>query len=171
MNKRLGLNIYMLRKNKQMTQDDLADVLNVSKMAVSKWERGINFPDIEIMCRMSDYFHISLDELLGRKECLQTLNSLYNKEKVECLEMAKKIIQFAKLSQAEGFLALETEVNKGTYDKFLTFVVETMMDGLRSSYDLEKIEHILTSYAATTAKTFACRATACATTGRCAKFI
>lgn len=147
MNKRLGLNIYMLRKNKQMTQDDLADVLNVSKMAVSKWERGINFPDIEIMCRMTDYFHISLDELLGRKECLQTLNSLYHKEKIECLEMAKKIIQYAALSQAEGFLILETEVNKGTEDKFLTFVVETIMDGFRRSYDLEKIEHLLTSYA------------------------
>lgn len=147
MNKRLGLNIYMLRKNKQMTQDDLADVLNVSKMAVSKWERGINFPDIEIMCRMADYFHISLDELLGRKECLQTLNSLYHKEKIECLEMAKKIIQYAALSQAEGFLILETEVNKGTEDKFLTFVVETIMDGFRRSYDLEKIEHLLTSYA------------------------
>ncbi len=146
MNKRLGMNIYMLRKSKKMTQDDLADVLNVSKMAVSKWERGINFPDIEIMCIMADYFHISLDELLGRKECFQTLNNLYNKEKVECLEMAKEIIQFAKLSQAEGFLALETEVNKGTYDKFLTFVVETIMDGLRRSYDLEKIETILTSY-------------------------
>ena len=146
MNKRLGLNIYMLRKNKQMTQDDLADVLNVSKMAVSKWERGINFPDIEIMCTMADYFNISLDELIGRKECLQTLNSLYNKEKIDCLEMAKKIIQYATLAQAEGFLAIETEVNKGKEDKFLTFVVETTMDGLRKSYDSEKIEKILTSY-------------------------
>ncbi len=146
MNKRLGLNIYMLRKNKQMTQDDLADVLNVSKMAVSKWERGINFPDIEIMCTMADYFNISLDELIGRKECLQTLNSLYNKEKIDCLEMAKKIIQYATLAQAEGFLAIETEVNKGKEDKFLTFVVETTMDGLRRSYDLEKIENILTCY-------------------------
>ena len=146
MNKRLGLNIYMLRKNKQMTQDDLADVLNVSKMAVSKWERGINFPDIEIMCTMADYFNISLDELIGRKECLQTLNSLYNKEKIDCLEMAKKIVQYATLAQAEGFLAIETEVNKGKEDKFLTFVVETTMDGLRRSYDLEKIENILTCY-------------------------
>ena len=61
--------------------------------------------------------------------------------------MAKKIIQYAALSQAEGFLAIESEINKGTEDKFLTFVVETTMDGLRRSYDLEKIEHILTSYA------------------------
>ena len=42
MNKRLGMNIYMLKKSKEMTQDDLADVLNVSKMAVSKWERGVS---------------------------------------------------------------------------------------------------------------------------------
>lgn len=146
MNKRLGMNIYMLRKNNKMTQDDLANVLNISKMAVSKWERGINFPDIETMCMIADYFHISLDELIGRKECLQTLNSLYNKEKIECLQMAKKIIQYAELSRTKGFLAVETEINKGIEDKFLTFVVETLMDGLRKSYDLEKIEKILTSY-------------------------
>ena len=129
-----------------MQQDDLANVLNISKMAVSKWERGINFPDIETMCMIADYFHISLDELIGRKECLQTLNSLYNKEKIECLQMAKKIIQYAELSRTKGFLAVETEINKGIEDKFLTFVVETLMDGLRKSYDLEKIEKILTSY-------------------------
>lgn len=146
MNKRLGMNIYMLRKNKEMTQDSLADVLNVSKMAVSKWERGVNFPDIEIMCEIADYFNVSIDELLGRKECFKTLNSLYNSEKVRCLQMARKIIEYGKLARDEGFLAIEREVNKGNEDAFFTFVVETTMDGLRKSYDLEKINSILTSF-------------------------
>ena len=48
MNQRLGMNIYILRKSQGMTQDDLAEILNVSKMAVSKWERGLNFPNIEV---------------------------------------------------------------------------------------------------------------------------
>lgn len=147
MNKKLGMNIYLLRKSKEMTQDNLADVLNVSKMAISKWERGINFPDIEIMCIMADYFDVSVDELLGRKECLKTLNNLYNGETIKCLQIAKKIIEYAELAIKEGFLAVEKEVNKGKEDEFLTFVWETTMDGLRKSYDLEKINHILTAYA------------------------
>ena len=65
MNKRLGMNIYILRKSKGMTQDDLAEVLNVSKMAVSKWERGLNFPDIEVMCAIADYFDVSVDDTSG----------------------------------------------------------------------------------------------------------
>ena len=107
MNQRLGMNIYILRKSKEMTQDDLAEVLNVSKMAVSKWERGLNFPDIEVMCGIADYFDISIDELLGRKEGIKTLNSLYHKEKMECLQVAEQIIKYAQLAQQEGLLYME----------------------------------------------------------------
>lgn len=146
MNKRLGMNIYVLRKSKKMTQDDLAEVLHVSKMAVSKWERGLNFPDIETVCVMADYFNVSVDELLGRKEGFKTLNSLYNKEKIECLQMAERVIKYAEWSIQEGFLIMEKEVKKGKEDEFFTFVVETIMDGFDKGYDLEKIERILTGY-------------------------
>ena len=150
MNQRIGMNIYILRKSKGMTQDDLAEVLNVSKMAVSKWERGLNFPDIEVMCGIADYFDISIDELLGRKEGIKTLNSLYHKEKMECLQVAEQIIKYAQLAQQEGLLYMEEKAkqNKGKDDEFLTFVIETAMDGLtRRTYDLEKIEAILHNYA------------------------
>ena len=150
MNQKLGMNIYILRKSKGMTQDDLAEVLNVSKMAVSKWERGLNFPDIEVMCVIADYFGVSVDELLGRKEGIKTLNSVYHKEKMECLQVAEQIIKYAQLAQQEGLLYMEEKAkeNKGKDDEFLTFVIETAMDGLTiRTYDLEKIEEILHTYA------------------------
>ena len=148
MNKQFGLNVYLLRKGKGLTQDKLAEVLNVSKMAVSKWERGLNFPDIEILCTMADYFAVPVDELLGRKECFKTLNNLYNSEKMKCVQMAERVIEHAKLAQQEGFLAVESEVEKGNDDTFFTFVVQTTMDCLsRDGYDIEKITQILNAYA------------------------
>lgn len=148
MNKQFGLNVYLFRKGKGLTQDKMAEILHVSKMAVSKWERGLNFPDIKILCTMADYFEVSVDELLGRKECFKTLNNLYNPEKIKCVQMAERVIEHAKLAQQEGFLAVESEVEKGNDDTFFTFVVQTTMDCLsRDGYDIEKITQILNSYA------------------------
>lgn len=49
MNEAMGKFIASLRKEKNMTQKDLADKLYVSDRAVSKWERGLNFPDITLL--------------------------------------------------------------------------------------------------------------------------
>ena len=53
-----------LRKRKGLTQEELAELLFVSRTAVSKWESGRGFPNIESLKAISAYFGISLDELL-----------------------------------------------------------------------------------------------------------
>ena len=53
-----------LRKNANMTQNDLADRLNVSRQAVSRWEMGTAMPDVDNLVAMSDLFGVSLDYLL-----------------------------------------------------------------------------------------------------------
>lgn len=53
-----------LRKNANMTQNDLADKLNVSRQAVSRWEMGTAMPDVDNLIAMSDLFGVSLDYLL-----------------------------------------------------------------------------------------------------------
>lgn len=70
--KTLGNKISDLRKNRGMTQEDLANTLNVSSQAVSKWENDLSIPDLPILIQMSDLFNISLDELLKQKENLAT---------------------------------------------------------------------------------------------------
>lgn len=55
--------IRSLRKNKNMTQEELAEILSVSAQAVSKWENGISAPDIELLPIIARYFGISMDEL------------------------------------------------------------------------------------------------------------
>ncbi len=65
------MNIYFseifkqLRKERELTQEALADFLGVSFQAVSKWERGESYPDIEMLPEIAVYFGISVDELLG----------------------------------------------------------------------------------------------------------
>lgn len=61
----LGENIHRLRSQHHMSQGDLADALDVSRQSVSKWETGSAVPELEKLMKMSQLFHISLDELVS----------------------------------------------------------------------------------------------------------
>ena len=65
MNRTLGNNIARLRKEKGMTQDELARELNISFQAVSKWENGISSPDIVNIKHLAEIFGVSIDRLFG----------------------------------------------------------------------------------------------------------
>ena len=56
--------LYELRKQKGLSQEELANKLNVSRQTVSKWELGDSTPDMEKLIVLSDLFEISLDELV-----------------------------------------------------------------------------------------------------------
>lgn len=60
--------LYGLRKQAGMTQAELAEKLNVSRQAVSRWEMGTAMPEIENLIAMSELFDVSLDYLLKDKE-------------------------------------------------------------------------------------------------------
>lgn len=59
-----------LRKNKNLTQEQLAEQLYVSRTAISKWESGRGYPSIDSLKEISKYFSISLDDLLSSEEIL-----------------------------------------------------------------------------------------------------
>lgn len=63
--KDMGNRIYEARKNAHYTQRQLADLINVSDKAISKWERGVGCPDISLLVPLSDALHISVNELMG----------------------------------------------------------------------------------------------------------
>jgi len=62
--------IQELRKQKGLTQEELAEFLYVSRTAISKWESGRGFPNIESLKAISKFFSVSLDELLSGEEIL-----------------------------------------------------------------------------------------------------
>ena len=65
MNNNIGANIARLRKEKNITQEQLATYVNVSAQAVSKWENG-GTPDCELLPKIADYLQVSIDCLFGR---------------------------------------------------------------------------------------------------------
>ncbi len=56
--------LYELRKMKGMSQEELGSKLNVSRQTISKWELGESTPELEKLISISDYFEISMDELV-----------------------------------------------------------------------------------------------------------
>ncbi|MDR0916818.1 MAG: helix-turn-helix domain-containing protein [Oscillospiraceae bacterium] len=61
----IGESIKALRRARDLTQDQLAERLNVSAQAISKWERGENLPDVTMIAPIADYFGVTTDTVLG----------------------------------------------------------------------------------------------------------
>ena len=68
MNLLIGENIKRLRRERDLTQEEMAAHLGISFQSVSKWERGDGYPDITMLPALSGYFGVSIDELIGMSE-------------------------------------------------------------------------------------------------------
>ncbi len=62
-NLKIGEKIKSKRKERDLTQEELANILGVSKAAVSKWENSESYPDITLLPQIAQLFHITMDEL------------------------------------------------------------------------------------------------------------
>lgn len=74
-----------LRKSKNLSQKELADILFVNQTAVSQWEREVTTPTKETLIKLSDFFGVSVDYLLGRED---SPNIPYNPDTVAAMEEA-----------------------------------------------------------------------------------
>ena len=71
--------IAELRKEQNLTQKDLADKINVSDKAISRWETGKGFPDVDSLQALSKFFNITINELLaGEKAETKTVEEIEN---------------------------------------------------------------------------------------------
>jgi len=82
----IGEKIKKLRKQKDMTQEQLAEYLNISTQAVSKWETNLTLPDITLLPMLANLFNVTSDEILGidineKKERIEKIQ----KEAMNCL--------------------------------------------------------------------------------------
>ncbi len=65
---KLGENLRRLRKERELTQEQFSDAIGVSFQAVSRWENGTAYPDMELLPALSSFFGVSVDTLLGCPE-------------------------------------------------------------------------------------------------------
>ena len=73
MENHVGKKIRELRRAKDLTQEQLADYLNISYQSVSKWETGTAVPDLSFVIPLARLFGISTDELLGFEQSKEDL--------------------------------------------------------------------------------------------------
>ena len=95
-----GDNLKRLRKEKELTQENLAEFLGVSFQTISKWERGETYPDITTLPIISRFFDVSIDDLLGvnktrEEEKINEYLSLYDDMKLKDLTLTYNKFQKA----------------------------------------------------------------------------
>lgn len=93
----IGKKISESRKQKGMTQKDLAKLLNITDKAVSKWERGLNFPDIALLEQLAAVLQISVAELLG----------------IEDTPSEQAVLDLAAIAQQEKRAIVKELINRG----------------------------------------------------------
>ncbi len=88
---KIGTFLKELRKEKELTQEQLAEKLNVSRRTVSRWETGSNMPDLDLLVEMADLYEVELRELLNGERKNEPMNE----------ELKETVIQVAEYSNAE----------------------------------------------------------------------
>ncbi|MBQ6695441.1 MAG: helix-turn-helix domain-containing protein [Lachnospiraceae bacterium] len=71
---KIGEFLKELRKEKRLTQEQLAEQFNVSRRSVSRWETGNNMPDLDTLIELADYYEIDLRELLDGERKSEKMN-------------------------------------------------------------------------------------------------
>ena len=92
MKKTLGKRISEQRKTKGLKQEDLAEKLNISAQAVSKWENDQSCPDISILPELSKILGISIDELLTGEKNVPSVSMLPEALRKDISEMTLKVL-------------------------------------------------------------------------------
>lgn len=109
-NEKFGNFIKELRKKKGITQKELGDKLNITDKAISKWERGLSFPDIAMLNLLAEFFEIDVSELLNGEKGIKKdidIEKLINEaiEKYKNLE-EKRRLKIKRIKKITGILSL-----------------------------------------------------------------
>lgn len=150
MNNDLGNNIRTFRKNKGFTQEELADLLNVTPQAVSRWESTSGMPDVSMLIPLAQTLGVSTDALLGYdmiredSEVTSRIRETYKKM------FDEKDRSGSKLKICE-YLSTETNIHPGNYEIVKDYVQETASlsmywDDVLEGYYKDQNDHILSIF-------------------------
>ena len=151
-----------LRKNRGITQEELAEALYVSRTAISKWESGRGYPSIDSLKEISNYFSVTIDDLLSSEKLL-SIAEKENKSNLRSmchflfgiLDICSVILIFLPLypNMANGFVysvnlfayTQTTMLNRLLYwIMFISLVVIGIMKLLLTKFGIERCNKIMT---------------------------
>ena len=84
--KKTGQFLKTLRKEKQITQEALAEILHVSNRTVSRWETGSNMPDISLLVELAEFYQVSITEIIDGERKSEKMNQ---ETKMTAMKMAE----------------------------------------------------------------------------------
>ena len=141
MNIKLAENLQFLRKEKGITQEELAETFGVTSQSISKWELGINCPDITMLPKIADYYRVSIDELLGYKP-LSSINSIYMDIKSFIEASNNKVDDVYKIARLAISSMHKQEKNQaerllvGKRDYSLSYTIDEIADNCKLNEDI-----------------------------------
>ena len=112
-----GALLRELRKEKGLTQEQFAEEFNVSNRTVSRWENGVNLPDIDLLIMLSDYFAVDLRELLDGERKSEKMNREVEETMVKAVEYTN-----------EGTRRFTTRLNGLLIAGVILWVVSSLID-------------------------------------------
>lgn len=102
--KKVGLFLKELRKEKNITQEMLAEKLNVSNRTVSRWETGSNMPDISLLVELSEFYHVSIPEIVDGERKNEKMDQETRDTAVKMAEYSKNEVKIEKKKIITSFL-------------------------------------------------------------------
>jgi transcriptional regulator with XRE-family HTH domain len=141
---KIGNKISMLRKHRNMKQNDLAEALYVTHQAVSKWENGKSIPSIEILYDLTQLFDVSIDYLLQNTDIpvddYETLLNNYPRASV-----IKKILEKDSLTTEleKSFYLLSKKERKAIIEQIVSKKLKVELEKLWHIFSIEEREYIL----------------------------
>ena len=128
---KIGNFLKKLRKEKGITQEQLAEILNVSGRTVSRWETGNNMPDISILVDIADYYDISIPEIISGERKSEMMNE-------EERKIAKTMSDYATTEKEKIFKEMKIQSIMGVCALVLYWILHET-DAYMYSDALEKL--------------------------------
>lgn len=114
--KQIGSFMKELRKEKGITQEQLAEQLNVSSRTVSRWETGSNMPDISLLVEISEFYHVSILEIINGERKSENMNE-------EVKNVAAGLSDYASLEKETLLKNIRTLSFMGLFAMILYYVM------------------------------------------------
>ena len=120
--KKMGIFLKTLRKEKNITQEQFAEIIGVSARTVSRWETGTNMPDLSILIQISEYYDVEIKEIINGEREGENM-------KDELKETLLKVADYNELERQKAATAGNTAFGITFIVCAITIVVQILMKG------------------------------------------